>query len=170
MRSYPPVEGIDARIVSIRVITEASDPLRADPKIAARQPVAIAAGVKYAAGHGVEVIALPLDPGGWTGRTAGASPAQSAIAYALAKDVTLVAPAGDDGAGAGIVNYPAAYPGVISVGAFDSNVVKAPFTSRRSYVTLTPQVQAWSRRHPLGDMPCSTARVRPVQWSRGWQP
>jgi Subtilase family len=167
MRFYPPVEGIDARIVSIRVIMEASHLLRADPKIAARQPVAIAVGVKYAADHGVEVIALSLDPGG---KTAGASLAQSAIAYALAKGVTLVAPSGDDGAGAGIVNYPAAHPGVISVGAFNSNVVKAPVTSRGSYVTLTAQVQAWSRRHPLGDMPCSKARVRPVRWSRGWQP
>ena len=123
-----------ASILSIRVIMEAGDPLRADPKIAARQPAAIAAGVKYAADHGVQVIALPLDP---EGRTAGGRPAErSAIAYALAKGVTLVAPAGDDGAGADIVNYPAAYRGVISVGAFDSNTVNAPFTSRRSYVTL----------------------------------
>jgi hypothetical protein len=162
------VEGIDARIVSIRVIMEASHPLRADPKIAARQPVAIAAGVKYAADHGVEVIALPLDPGG---PTAGGSPAgQLAIAYALAKGVTTVAPAGDDGTGAGIVNYPAAYPGVISVGAFDSNIVKAPFTSRRSCVTLTAAGAGVVAATPSGDMTCSTAQVRPAQWPRGWQP
>jgi Subtilase family len=49
----------------------------------------------------------------------------------------LVAPAGDGGGGPDTVNYPAAYPGVISVGAFDKTFAKAPFTSTRPYVTLT---------------------------------
>ena len=39
------------------------------------------------------------------------------MTYALRKNVVLVAPAGDDAQGPGLVNYPAAYPGVIAVGA-----------------------------------------------------
>jgi len=49
----------------------------------------------------------------------------------------LVAPAGDNGSGTDALNYPAAYPGIISVGAFDEKFAKAPYSSRRGYVTLT---------------------------------
>ena len=49
----------------------------------------------------------------------------------------LVAPAGDDGQGPGIVNYPAAYPGVIAVGAIGRTGHLASFSSRRSYASLT---------------------------------
>ena len=49
----------------------------------------------------------------------------------------LVAPAGDDGASTDAVNFPAAYRGVISAGAFNSAFTKAPFSSHRPYVTLT---------------------------------
>src|SRR5262249_20420772 len=62
---------------------------------------------------------------------------KAAIAYAWAKPVVLVAPAGDAGAGPAPVNYPAAYHGVIAVGAFDQHFVKAPFTSHQPYVTVT---------------------------------
>src|SRR5205807_9075796 len=44
---------------------------------------------------------------------------------------------GDDGQGPGIVNYPAAYSGVIAVGAVGRNGQLASFSSRRSYVSLT---------------------------------
>ena len=49
----------------------------------------------------------------------------------------LVGPAGDDGEGPGLVNYPAAYTGVIAVGAVSPSGRLAPFSSRRSYVALT---------------------------------
>ena len=51
--------------------------------------------------------------------------------------MVLVAPAGDEGTGTNAVNYPAAYHGVIAVGAFDQHFVKAPFTNRQPYVTVT---------------------------------
>jgi subtilisin family serine protease len=108
-------------------------------------PNAIAAGIRYAVGHGASVIDLPLDPGqaisdGLPGNSAaaGGSPAeQSAVKYALQHNVVLVAPAGDDATATDAPNYPAAYPGVIAVGAFDSAFDKASWTSRQSYVTLT---------------------------------
>ena len=134
-----------AKILSVRVTLEEPDPLRADTAMAAKLPAAIAAGIRYAANHGAKVIDLPLDPGaayadgnpGAAAAAGGASAERNAVAYALSKAVVLVAPAGDDGPGIGQVNYPAAYPGVISVGAFDKTFAKSQFSSRRSYVTLT---------------------------------
>jgi hypothetical protein len=134
----------EARILSVRVTLEFNDPLNSDPGIARRLPGAIAAGIRYAVDHGARVIDLPLDPGtlGLTGQgdpaAAGGSAAEkAAVTYALSKNVVLVAPAGDDGQGPGIVNYPAAYPGVIAVGAVGRNGQLALFSSRRSYVSLT---------------------------------
>jgi hypothetical protein len=132
-----------ARILSLQVTLEYNDPLNSDAAITRRLPAAIAAGIRYAVGQGATVIALPLDPG-----TLGAAPSgdpaaggsaaeRAAVSFALAHNVLLVAPAGDNGAGANSVNYPAAYPGVIAVGATSRNGERAPFSSIRSYVTLT---------------------------------
>jgi len=133
-----------AKILSVRVTLEFNDPLASDPAISRRLPDAIAAGIRYAADHGARIIDLPLDPGtlGLTSAgdpaAAGGSPAErSAIAYALSRDVVLIAPAGDDALGSGIVNYPAAYPGVIAVGAVDRTGQLASFSSKRSYASLT---------------------------------
>ena len=112
-----------AKILSIRVTLEYNDPLNSDQAVARKLPGAIAAGITYAVDHGARIIELPMDPGtgGLTGQgnpaAAGGSQAeQAAVANALSKDVILVAPAGDDGEGADLVDYPAAYPGVIAVG------------------------------------------------------
>lgn len=128
-----------ARILSVRVTLASKDPLLADPAIAGRLPSAIAHGIRYAVKHGAAVIDLPLDPVTTPGaKGAGGSAAEhNAVNYALAHNVVLVAPAGDGGNGADTVNYPAAYRGVISVGAFNSNFIKAAFSSHRPYVTLT---------------------------------
>ena len=133
-----------AKILSVRVTLEYNDPLNSHQAIARRLPGAIASGIIYAVDHGARVIDLPLDPGtaGLTGQgnpaAAGGSPAErAAVAYALRRNVVLVAPAGDDGQGPGLVDRPAAYPGVIAVGAVARNGQVAPFSSRHSYVSLT---------------------------------
>ena len=133
-----------AKILSVRVTLEYNDPLNSDQAIARRLPGAIASGIIYAVDHGARVIDLPLDPGtaGLTGQgnpaAAGGSPAErAAVAYALRRNVVLVAPAGDDGQGPGLVDHPAAYPGVIAVGAVARNGQVAPFSSRHAYVSLT---------------------------------
>ena len=133
-----------ARILSVQVTLEYDDPLNSDAAVTRRLPAAIAAGIRYAVSHGATVIALPLDPG-TLGSAAGGDPAaaggsaaeRAAVSYALAHDVLLVAPAGDNGAGTDAVNYPAAYPGVIAVGATAQNGQLAVFTSDHSYVALT---------------------------------
>ncbi len=133
-----------ATILSIRVSLEFNDPLNSEAAIARKLPAAIAEGITYAVDHGARIIDLPLDPGtaGLTGRgdpaAAGGSRAeQAAVSYALRKNVLLVAPAGDDGQGPGLVDHPAAYAGVIAVGAVGRDGQVAPFSSRRSYVALT---------------------------------
>ncbi|HEX5289430.1 MAG TPA: S8 family serine peptidase, partial [Streptosporangiaceae bacterium] len=132
------------KILSVRVSLEFNDPLNSTRAIARRLPDAIASGIIYAVNHGARVIDLPLDPGtaGLTGQgspaAAGGSPAEkAAVAYALRKNVVLVAPAGDDGQGPDLTDHPAAYTGVIAVGAIARNGRLAPFSSRHSYVSLT---------------------------------
>jgi Subtilase family len=164
-----------AKLLSIRVTLDAGDPLLANSGIVSGLPSAIAAGITYAVNNGAQVIDLPLDPGQSASSlvatptpapapgtpptpteaaeqtAAGGSPAeQAAVAYALSKGVVLVAPGGDNGAGTDAANFPADYPGVISVGAFDSNFIKAPFTSRRPYVTLTAAGSGMTAAIPTG--------------------
>jgi hypothetical protein len=147
-----------ARILSVRVNLEFNDPLNSDQAVTRRLPGAIADGITYAVDHGARVIDLPLDPGTF-GPAGGEDPAaaggsraeQAAVAYALRKSVVLVAPAGDDGEGSGQVNYPAAYTGVIAVGAVSRSGSLAPFSSRRSYVALTaPGVDLTAAAPPAG--------------------
>jgi len=128
-----------ARILSVQVTLEYDDPLNSDAAITRRLPDAIAAGIRYAVAHGAGVIALPLDPGtlgpvpaGDPAAAGGSQAERTAVAYALARGVVLIAPAGDNGAGTGTVNYPAAYPGVVAVGATARDGQLSPFTSRHS--------------------------------------
>jgi Subtilase family len=135
----------EARILSVPVTLPSDDPQLYEQSVGASIPAAIAAGIRYAVSQGASVIDLPIDPGqpgsdgtGGASAAAGGSAAEaSAVSYALAHNVVLVAPAGDDALTTVAPNYPADYQGVIAVGAFDSSFVKAPWTSRLSYVTLT---------------------------------
>jgi hypothetical protein len=148
----------DATILSVRVTLEYNDPLNSSGSAVARLlPGAIADGIRYAVSHGATVIALPLDPGTLgppaTGdpAAAGGSPAErAAVSYALSRDVVLVAPAGDNGAGTRTVNYPAAYPGVIAVGATGRGGRLTSFTSTRSYVALTAPGSGLTEADPDG--------------------
>ena len=133
-----------ARILSIQVTLEYDDPLNSDAAVTRRLPAAIAQGIRYAVSHGATVIALPLDPGtlgsavsGDPAAAGGSKAERAAVEYALAHDVLLVAPAGDNGAATRTVNYPAAYPGVIAVGATARDGKLSPFTNAGSYVALT---------------------------------
>jgi serine protease len=134
-----------ARILSVRVTLSPGDSLLSNPTVTAGEPAAIAAGIRYAVGHGASVIDLPLDPGQPAASGTGSAPAvaagsaaeAAAVAYARRQGVLLVAPAGDNGAGSDAVNYPAGYPGVIRVGAFDHDFTKASYSNHQPYVTLT---------------------------------
>jgi hypothetical protein len=147
----------NARILAVQVTLEYNDPLNADSAITRRLPAAIAAGIMYSVAHGATVIALPLDPGtlgpvtsGDPAAAGGSQAERAAVSYALARNVVLIAPAGDNGASTGTVNYPAAYPGVIAVGATVRDGQLAAFTSRRSYVALTAPGAALTVADPDG--------------------
>jgi serine protease len=78
---------------------------------------AIANGIRYAADNGAKVINLSL------GGSSGSETLRSALEYAYAKGVTIVAAAGNNGSSK--VSYPAAYDAyVIAVGAtrYDKNL------------------------------------------------
>lgn len=134
-----------SHILSIPVTLPPGDPALDDATTAAGIPNAIAAGIMYAVKHGATVIDLPLDPGQPDANGVGGDPAaaggsaqeKAAVSYAISHNVVLVAPAGDDKSTTDAPNFPAAYPGVIAVGAFNRNFVKAPFSSHDSYVALT---------------------------------
>ncbi len=102
----------DAEILPVRItdrdISDRGESLRINPD-------AVAAGIRYAADQGARVMNLSL---------AGFSdfPAiRAAVAHAVARDVVVVAAAGNSqqNAPAGLPSYPASYDGVLGVGAVD---------------------------------------------------
>jgi subtilisin family serine protease len=89
---------------------------------------AIAAGIVWATDHGADVINMSL---GGTGRTQALA---DAIAYAAARDVLLVAAAGN--AGSTTPFYPAAYPGVVSVAGTTSSDGLYSWSNRGAWVQV----------------------------------
>ena len=69
----------------------------------------------YAVDHGAKVVSMSI---GGPGMGADSS-AREAIGYAVAKDVVLVAATGNSGDHNRPVEYPAAFPGVVAVGAVE---------------------------------------------------
>ncbi|MGA9714726.1 MAG: S8 family peptidase [Aeromicrobium sp.] len=94
---------------------------------------AVARGIVWAVDHGAKVINLSL--GSMWSDSAG----RAAVEYAQSKNVVVVAAAGNDGCGLLLgspTSYPAAYPGVIGVGAIDSNGSTASYSSCGSWVDV----------------------------------
>lgn len=81
----------------------------------------IAKAVRYAVNHGAQVINMSFGVAG-EGHTL-----KNAIADAVKAGVTVVASAGNDNTA--VPQYPAAYPGVLSVAATDPADAKAPFSN-----------------------------------------
>ncbi|MCK2213588.1 S8 family serine peptidase [Actinomadura sp. ATCC 31491] len=121
-----------AGVLSVRVTLENGDPLRE------RQPPdghdALAQGIRYAADHGAGVISMSL--GGGSGAWEGSAAEEEAVQYALGKGVVLVASSGNDGDAGNRKNFPAAYPGVIAVGAVDRRLQVARFSNRQDYLSV----------------------------------
>lgn len=83
----------------------------------------IAFGIEYAADNGAKVINMSL---GYAHEYGPDPTLEAAINYAHERGVVLVAASGNDALG---VNYPAASPNVIAVGATDQNDNRASFSS-----------------------------------------
>ncbi|MEU3351366.1 type VII secretion-associated serine protease mycosin [Streptomyces sp. NPDC037389] len=92
----------------------------------------LAVGIRQAADAGARVINISQDT---ATRLRPDSDLEQAVQYALAHDVVVVASAGNDGAdGQAKATYPAAYPGVLAVGASDRNNERAPFSQSGDFV------------------------------------
>lgn len=85
-------------------------------------------GIYTAVDGGAKVISLSL------GTSQTSDILQSAIEYAIAQGVTVVASAGNNGDGA--IDYPAAYPGVVAVGSIDATGQRATFSDYGSQLDL----------------------------------
>lgn len=89
----------------------------------------VAEGIRWAADHGATVISLSL--GGPSATQTGAE----AVKYALSKGAVVVAAMGNNGSGS--KSYPAAYPGVIAVGASDINDKITSFSQYGSWISVS---------------------------------
>lgn len=100
----------------------------------------VARGVRWAVDHGAHIINLSL--GGYYDTFAEAD----AIAYALARGCLVVAAIGDTSpAGRSEQLYPAAYPGVLAVGAIDQSDARWSMSSYSEHLALVaPGVDIWS--------------------------
>jgi thermitase len=92
----------------------------------------VAKGIVYAADRGAKVINLSL------GSTTSSTAMQSAVAYAISKNVLVVAAAGNRGCGllGAPTEYPASYPGVVGVAAVTQSIQRASFSSCGSWVDV----------------------------------
>jgi subtilisin family serine protease len=112
----------------------------------------VACGVIYAANNGAHVINMSL------GSDEDSPALRAAVAYAITKDVVVVAASGNDGT-TGVPLYPAALPDVIAVGAISNNSGQpiASFSNRGDYVdVVAPGVGIWS-----------TCSATPFTWTVG---
>jgi thermitase len=89
----------------------------------------VAAGIAYAADNGAKVISLSLG-GGSDSAVVG-----DAVRHALSKDAVVVAAMGNSGREQ--KSYPAAYPGVVAVGATDSSDARASFSQYGPWISVS---------------------------------
>ncbi|SDM79032.1 S8 family serine peptidase [Nonomuraea jiangxiensis] len=121
-----------AKVLSVRVTLENGDPLREQRR--PRGGDALAKGIRYAVDHGADVISMSL--GGGSGSWEGSASEEEAVQYAIGKGAVLVASSGNDGDTGNRKNFPAAYPGVIAVGAVDRDLRVARFSNRQDYLSV----------------------------------
>ncbi|NQZ59544.1 MAG: S8 family serine peptidase, partial [Lentisphaeraceae bacterium] len=97
----------------------------------------VAKAIIAAADAGANIINLSL------GSFSDSPVLEAAVAYALQKNIILVAAVGNDGQGQ--VSYPAKYPGVIGVGAVDANANYLSFSNRGEEVDImAPGLQLYA--------------------------
>ncbi|GAA3623480.1 type VII secretion-associated serine protease mycosin [Nonomuraea rosea] len=125
----------EADVLSVRVILEDEEPGFREFNSAERFENVVARGIRYAVDEGADVINMSIS------KELATREERAAIRYAISKGVVLVAAAGNDGEGKidgdfAPYSYPAAFPGVVSVGATDRRLRRATFSNWNSSVTV----------------------------------
>jgi subtilisin family serine protease len=124
----------EAKILAVRVILDDGEPGLAVYNEDPAYENAIPDGIRYAVSHGVSVINMSL------GSDTPTSATLQAIAYAISRNVVVVASAGNSGSpGGGYTpySYPASFTGVISVAAVGAAGARASFSDRNSSVVIS---------------------------------
>ncbi|MEU3450091.1 S8 family serine peptidase [Streptomyces thermolilacinus] len=114
----------DSRILSVRVATP-------DTKGMFGLATPVSKGIRYAVDRGSRVISISMGASSVTGQEA---ELQAAVDYALRKGALIFAATGNDGHE--FVEYPAAVPGVVAVGALDGKGKVAKFSNYGDQVGL----------------------------------
>ncbi|NUR85898.1 MAG: S8 family serine peptidase [Nonomuraea sp.] len=125
----------EARVLSVRVILEDEEPGFREFNSAPRFEDVVARGIRYAVDEGADVINMSIS------KELATRAERAAIRYAISKGVVLVAAAGNDGdrktdGDFAPYSYPAAFPGVVSVGATDRRLRRATFSNWNSSVLV----------------------------------
>ncbi|MFI7707156.1 S8 family serine peptidase [Nonomuraea sp. NPDC049480] len=125
----------EADVLSVRVILEDEEPGFREFNSAERFENVVARGIKYAVDEGADVINMSIS------KELATREERAAIRYAISKGVVLVAAAGNDGdrkidGDFAPYSYPAAFPGVVSVGATDRRLRRATFSNWNSSVQV----------------------------------
>jgi subtilisin family serine protease len=109
----------------------------------------VAAAITYASTHGAKVINLSLGFADVATAASDVTAICAAVKAAVARNVVVVAAAGNDGMGTNAAEAPANCPGAISVSAVDSNLQATAWSSYDSSVTVAaPGTGIWSSVTP----------------------
>ncbi len=98
-------------------------------------PATIAAGIIYAANHGARVIDVSQESPSASASGCDAAE-QAAVGYALARDIVVVAAAGDTNLIGAAPAEPASCAGVLAVAALEPNRALWPEDARQPYITV----------------------------------
>ncbi|GAA1278463.1 type VII secretion-associated serine protease mycosin [Streptomyces aureus] len=93
-------------------------------------PTYVSKAIRYAADSDARIINISL------GEEGGSKKLDDAVAYALSKNKLVFAAVGNTGAGTNRLEYPAATPGVVGVGAIDKNLKKTKESQHGPQVDL----------------------------------
>ena len=162
-----------ARILSIRVIPDTSDPgyKKYDAEPEQKIQDELADGIREAVRDHAQVISMSI------GYSAASGAVRSALQYAYSRGIVLVASSGNSGDndeqhvhtgdhGWAPVSFPAEYPGVLGVGAVTIDRQPTSFSSGN----LSVQVAApGSRCPPRAGTACTTRSAAPARRARWWR-
>ncbi|HEX4817717.1 MAG TPA: S8 family serine peptidase [Nonomuraea sp.] len=125
----------ESDVLSVRVILEDEEPGFREFNSAERFENVVARGIRYAVDKGADVINMSIS------KELATRQERAAVRYAISKGVVLVAAAGNEGdrkarGDFAPYSYPAAFPGVVSVGATDRRLRRAAFSNWNSSVQV----------------------------------